>query len=215
MKRKFSKIFEFKNRAVSEIISTMLLVAITIVAGVTAFAIFNESALTQTTDSEFETGATSNRSVQLMGFDTRDGSRLGGIDLTGTDINNDFSDEILSGKSSTPDKILLRVRNPNFNDVIIDIVNVNEVLHEVDLDAAETTLTSSALPDAGKFRLFPPNSVTFSQPAIIPGGQDAIIIVTLHDTDLPNIELTESIRIIIGSPNFESIEFLIPAGSTS
>ena len=207
MKKKYSKIFDSKNRAMSDIISTMLLVAITIVGGVTAFALFNTIEITQLGgDPEFESGATTNRAVKLMGFDTRDGKLLGGIELGATDIDNTCCDGLTTGEF-----IVLRVRNLNFDDVIIDIVNVNEEPHVLDLDGHTALLSASNLPDEGEFNIVPLDSTTFLAPAIIPGGQDATIIISLED-DLADIGLTESIRILIGSPNFDSLQFLVPAG---
>ena len=209
MEKKYSKLFDSKNRALSDIISTMLLVAITIVGGVTAFALFNSTEITQLGgDPEFESGAITNRAVKLMGFDTRDGKLLGGIELGSTDIDNACCDGLTNGEF-----IVLRVRNLNFDDVIIDIVNVNEEPHVLDLDG-HTILTSVTTPDEGEFNIVPLDSTTFLAPAIIPGGQDAIIIISLED-DLADIGLTESIRILIGSPNFDSLQFLIPAGGIS
>jgi len=208
MKKKYSKLFDSKNRAMSDIISTMLLVAITIVGGVTAFALFNSIEITQLGgDPEFESGAITNRAVKLMGFDTRDGANLAGIAVIDNSVPASAS--ALTGGEF----IVLRVRNLNFDDVIIDIVNVNEEPHVLDLDG-HTVLTSVTTPDEGEFNIVPLNSLTFLAPAIIPGGQDATIIISLED-DLADIGLTESIRILIGSPNFDSLQFLIPAGGIS
>ena len=211
MKKKYSKIFHSKKRAISDIIVTLLLVAITVFGGVLAFALFNTAVETQVVQTEFETEDTTNRSVKLFGYDTRHGTDLGGI----TFINNDSTtDGFLKG--SDGEFILLKVRNPNFNQVTIDKVNINDVLHEWDNDPgdADTPLTSGKLPDAGTFKIISTNNVIFS-PAVAQGGTDITIVIKLHDTDLPDIALTETIRIIIGSPNFNALEFLIPAGGTS
>ena len=209
MKKKYSKLFDSKNRAMSDIISTMLLVAITIVGGVTAFALFNSIEITQLGgDPEFESGAITNRAVKLMGFDTRDGANLAGIAV----IDNSLPVDV--GALTGGEFIVLRVRNLNFDDVIIDIVNVNEEPHVLDLDGHTTLSSASNLPDEGEFNIVPLDSTTFLAPAIIPGGQDATIIISLED-DLADIGLTESIRILIGSPNFDSLQFLVPAGGIS
>ena len=209
MKKKYSKIFNSKNRAVSDIISTMLLISITIVGGVLVFSFFNSPGVTQSMDTEFVTGETSNRSVKLMGYDTRDGADLGGI----TVIDNDSTtDGFLKG--SDGEFILLKIRNPNFNSVTIDRINVNEISHTLDIDSTETTLSSSTLPDAGKFRIVPFSQTTFIQSGLIKSGTDATIIVKLATT-VPDIALAETIRVIIDSPDFEFIELLVPAGSTS
>ena len=208
MKKKYSKIFDSKNKAVSEVISTMLLIVITIVGGVTAFAIFNTALLTQPGDPEFESGAITNRAVKLMGFDTRDGQNLLNIALV--DNSLPASASALTGGEF----IVLKVRNINPNPVIIDIVNVNEASHVIDPTPPTTLSAVSDLPDEGEFNVVLLDSLTFLKPVIIPSGQDASIIISLED-ELADITLTESIRILIGSPDFDSLQFLIPAGGLS
>jgi len=206
-KIKFTHLFSSKKRAVSDIIVTLLLIAITIVGGVFAFSIFNPAGVTQTVNPTFEQHDVNNRSVKIIGFDTRDGNNLGKLGLSGNGIANTFD-----GKLVGEEYIIIRVLNPNANTVYIDKVNVNEILHEIDIDTDNTIAADSV--EIGKFKLVQPNNLKILEPpGLVLDGTEAIIVIKL-DTTVPDILLTSTMRILIGSPNFDAQEFLIPAGST-
>ena len=200
-------------RAVSEVIASLLLVAITVVGGIIIFAIVSDGP-------EVVTDPPEPFNVKIIGFDTRDGTDLSGI----AGLDNTF-DKTLTGGS---EYIVLTIRNPNFESVQIHNVMVDLVTHTWDETTAGQPLSSS--PGAKKFSIVSifADDITFVQQSTtsVNAGSDVKLVIKLgadiklyekQDEGKPLDErklFQRPITIDIGTGTFDTKPFVIPAGST-
>lgn len=212
------------RRAVSEIIVTLMLLAITVVGGMLIWNIFSGS-------DAFNIGAIiaipqqSAGGVKIIGYDTRNGCDLSGISILDNVASNCSSADLDGDKLCTVscpnngnDFIVLTVRNPTINSLTINSVQINEIIHDWDnANAGETLSTTSQLPAAGKFKIIPPPNVTpvtIKSSASIEAGSDTQLIIRLSSSINPDIALEKPIKVIIDVSGFEPTTLIILSGST-
>ena len=209
--RKINK--KIPRRAISEVIASLLLLAITVVGGIIVW-----TAVSGTGPSvHIESPEAFN--VKIIGFDTRDGIGLSGI----TGLDNSF-DKTLTGGS---EYIVLTIRNPNVNSVYLDNVMVDLITYTWDENTAGAALSSG--PAAGKFSIIPKSGddLTIVQQAdfTINEGFDVRLVIKLN-SDIKLYELTDPepliadkklfqrpIPIEINTGIFDTKTFVIPGGS--
>lgn len=194
------------RRAVSEIIASLVLLAITVVGGIAAFAIVTDSVAMQNINEQvIESAKTTAGSVKIIGFDTRDGTGLSGI----TGLDND-GDGVLTADA---DFIVVKIRNTTTTFVLINNVHINEVKHV--FDGTVITVDANSRPAAGNFAIISPSAeVTFATADVLQ-QQDVRLVIAL-DSSIDDIKLTEGIRIDIsasGTAELDFARFIIPAGT--
>ena len=220
-------IHNYKHRGVSEVISTILILAITMVGAVFVSALVQNSAFT-TTDQTPGHEVRPN-SLRLTAYDTRDSDDLSYI----ANLDNDF-DQLLctSSCNTTPNNvpgsvsggtefIVLQVRNLNIHPVYLHAIYVNDVEHLWDentsgklLDASIDDLTGK-YPLSGKFSAIPiSNSVPLIQrPSIeVHGDEEVRIILKLDPTIVNDLEMWRPMKIIVNYGGAEPTEYIILSG---
>ena len=204
------KIFSRKRRGVSEIIVSLLLMAITVIGAVMVFGIFQGSGVTENIAGL--TGSTQSEqrpSLQIIGYDTRNSSTLSGI----TSLDNTVgTTTILCALSCTPntDMIVLLIRNAGTEEFSVDHISINEVTHTWS-GANSGQSISSFPPSAGTFKIMPSTATTISSTQTIYAGNDATLVIRLSGT-LSDVLLIDTMRILVNPSSGEPAFYIIPAG---
>jgi len=215
-----------KRRAVSEIIGTMMILVITVVG-----AVFISNAMQGFI---FPSGsgesATEVRpeSVSLFGFDTRDSTNLSGV--TGLDnklnqfLNTSGATEVNKIPSQNGTEfIVLHLRNLSTNSIFLNDVLIKNEAHSWDTDAATQVLdptftgaTTGQFPADGKFSIIPMYNGTgpLTQKATneIVGDGEVRVIVKLSDNIAQDIEMWDSLRIMVNYGGKQPAEFIVLSG---
>ena len=193
------------KRAVSDIIVSLLLVAMTVVVGIIMFGIVKDSGIAESVTSEVSQPLTFEGGIKINAYDERDGSDLSGI----TDIDNTCDDPC---KLTSGEHIVLKITNNSPNSIFLNDVIVNEVSH-----LRDSTLSGNAVePSEGKFIIIDHTNPDSGSPQIkttveINGGTSVRLIIGLDD-DLDDISLNDAIRIKIDATGFDLQNFIITAG---
>ena len=215
-----------KRRAVSEVISSLLLVVITVVGALLLVNFLDEafvagSLATSSTD-------ITTKSIRLFAYDTRDSTTL----LNVNNLDNEFGDGVLLGSGvigGSEDNIpffggteflVMQIENQSLNPIFLQDVYLDGVGHVWDPDTGGVvldTLTNDApgdgkYPDAGKFSIMTvePNP-TQNPTSEIESGQTVNLLVKLG-SDVPDIELNKGIRVLLNIGQAELVDFVIDSG---
>lgn len=207
------------RRAVSEIIVTLLLLGITIVAGTLVWVTLSGSTeqLSLQTEDILEPSG-SERDIILVGYDTRDGADIGGF--TNIDNSND-------GALRNNEFIVLKLRDRLDGDILIDKVLINQTEHvwcstsSTPTCDASITLTSALVlsdtPSEGQFIIIngtnPDHTTGVNLSQIILEGADFRLLVKL-ETDLADIAVNKPIRVGVVVVGFDPTFFVISSGGT-
>jgi len=227
-----------KKRAVSEVISSLLLVAITVAGAIILTTFLNDSFLqgglaASSSDSTIKT-------IKLLKYDSRDGGNL----LKLTDLNNtSFTSQILCRASCNgfPNKspinngtefLVIQIENRSVNPIFLHNVWLDNVTHSWDRGTANVVIDPALspidgyFPVDGTFSIFPtgcdrsiidpcdPNDPTHYrqyQDNQIESGQAVNLLVKL-DTTNPDIPLSKTIRAQFNIGANQLSEFLIESG---
>lgn len=199
----FAKIKINSQRAVSEIIVTLLLVGITVVAGIIIFSMFSitniadEATMRLTESPKFKSG------IRILGYDTRDG-----VDLMG--ISNIDNDSPTNGQLDVGSEfIVLKIDNKSPTTAYLDDIIINDVSHSQD---GATALP----PSTGKFSIIPGDNSQGTTPqttADIKEGEIKRVVVALSGSISSNIKINDAIRVSIDASPFDVHEFIITAGN--
>lgn len=165
--------------------------------------------------------------IRLIGYDTRDNGDLAGI--TVLDNNKDAPTPRLCTAScdTTPnnlpassgtDFIVIYLHNNGLDDVFLDdiLVSTNSIIHEWDGSTAGLALSTSDYPDAGKYSIVPEEgttSVTQQSDAVIHGGQVVRVVIKLSSDISSDIDIDDSIPVIVTTAESSSFNFVIHGGS--
>lgn len=236
-----SKIFKKKKnsrlnnrRAVADIISTMLLMAIT-VTGASTLTYFVNDGFVSGNLGTISTLDSSSLSVLLLAYDTRDSSTL----LNLIDVDNDITNginplidpPILCGvtcsvpsnvipESGGSDFIVLQIQNNGLNPIFLEDIGINNIIHDWDsstsgiqLDASTNDLVGGKYPSDGMFSILPVGVSPIIQNSSIeiPNGQAVNILVKLGSDD-SDILLNKGIHVSFDVGNIQLVEFLIDSG---
>jgi flagellin-like protein len=218
-----------KNRAVSEVISSLLLVTITVVGAVILTTFLDETfvsgglAVSSTNDNSI-------KGIKLIAFDTRDGSDLMGYANLDNGISVGNTDHKLCREScnvapdNRPDNggtefMVIQIENNNVNSIFIEDVGLNDVNYDWDvntngipLDGSASDASGGDYPSSGMFSIVSSNDSTDTQQtAEVLGGQKVNLIIKL-DSENPDIQLSKTmqIKINIGAPSLS--KFLVESG---
>ena len=222
-----------KHRGVSEVITTILLLAITMVGAVFVASIVQNSMLTTTDQTATHSEFIAN-SIKLTGYDTRDSADLSGIEnldnnfppsaLLCTVSCSGFANNVPIGGSPGTEFIVLQIQNTNLNPIYLSKIYINGIEHDWAPLTTETTLNASFddpsgdnYPHAGKFRIIPTSN---NDPILqrttneINGGEEVRIVIKLNQNFPSDIEMWRPLQIhlIHGGP--QPTEYIILSGET-
>jgi len=216
-----------KRRAVSEIIATLMILAVTV-----AGAVFISNAM-QSFMFPYDSGNSVTEvrpeSVSLFGYDTRDSTNLS--DVTGLD--NKFNQLLLTNGATEVNKIplqngtefiVLHLRNLSTNSIFLHNVLINNEGHSWDtiaagqvLDPTFTGATTGQFPSDGKFSIIPMyngTGPTITQIATneVLGDGEVRVIIKLSDNIPQDIGMWDSLRILVNYGGAQPAEFIVLSG---
>jgi hypothetical protein len=220
-----------KRRAVSVVIASLLILAITAIGAVMISNMISSSSIasiSQTSRSEI-----ASNSLALSAYDTRDGPTLSSI----SSLNNDFDNVLCtitctgSSRHNVPtslagggtDFIVIQVRNNNIFEVAVNSIQVNSVTHDFDPQTSGVIFnanfddTNGKYPRAGMFSFIPvSNLVTLEQQPLqnIQSGDEVRIVIKLSDTIQQDIGLGDSLHVLVNLGTPQPAEYLFLAGDT-
>jgi len=218
-----------KRRGVADIISTMMLMAVT-VTGATTLTYFVNDAFVSGNLGTISTLDSSSLNLLLLAYDTRDSSSL----LTLTDVDNENTvNRFLCGSTCSispkaiPENggtefIVLQIQNNGLNSIFLESVTINHVTHlwdsttaGIQLDASQNDLgtISRTYPSDGMFSILPVGQSPSIQNSDIQiqNGQSVNLLVKLgpDDADVP---LYRGMHILLNTGGMQPVEFLIESG---
>ncbi|MBM3910349.1 MAG: hypothetical protein FJ356_01720 [Thaumarchaeota archaeon] len=188
------------KRAVSDIIVSLLLVAITVVVGIIMFGIVKDSGIAESVTSEVSQPLAFEGGIKISAYDARDYKDLMG--LTAVDNSDPPGTKLIAGEH-----IVLKITNNSPNSIFLNDVIVNEISHLFDADA---TLPPSP---GGFFSIIPGTDSQGTTPQSsneIQGGKSVRIVVKLGS--ISDISLNDAIRVKIDATGFDLQNFIITAG---
>ena len=214
-----------KRRAVAEVISSLLLVAITVVGAVILTAFLDESF--------FATGVSASgsdvttKSIKLIAFDTRDSGDLMGFN----NLNNTIpTDQILCRASCNPNShplspqngtefLVIQVENKSVNPIFLHNVYLDGVNHVWDPSTADVNLqpqgsiASGDFPGDGSFSILSTDTSDITQRSDnqLKNGESVNLLIKL-DNDNPDIPLSKTIRAQFNIGANQLSEFLVESG---
>lgn len=219
-----------KRRGVSEVISTILILAITMVGAVFVSSLIQNSMLTAT--DQTKSIDVSTKSIKLTGYDTRDSTSLSQIILLDNKLDQKLCTvSCTSNKNNIPtglagegtEFLIIQIRNANINPVYLQNIWINNVEHTWDGQTSGKLFDSSIddytgkYPLSGKFSIIP---WTNAVPAIqhtsvkIENDQEVRIIIKLSDDFTEDIELWRPMKIDLNFGTPEPAGFIILSGDS-
>ena len=226
LKSSIRKFTPQKRRAAAEVISSLLLVAITVVGAVILTSFLDETfvsgslAVTSGTDITIKT-------VKLRAYDTRDGGGLMGYNIDNDHVfnlklcrfgcNGAANDIPANGGSEF---LVIQFENRGINSIFLRNIYLDNVNHlwdpatiNVGLDAT-APLAGGVYPSDGTFSILSNDIADLTQKGReIQGGQTVNVLIKLHsDLDTPDIELSKTMRVQLNIGQKSLAEFLIESG---
>lgn len=227
LKSTVRKIGTQKRSAVAEVISSLLLVAITVAGAILLSGFLDESfvqgslAVTSGTETTIKT-------IKLRGFDTRDGAGLMGY----TNLDN-LTDQVLCGDgpgcAANPNNspatggtefLVVNIENTGFNPIYLKSVYMENIIYfwdentsGVNLNAGAATSAGGAYPRSGMYSILSDDISMLNQSIDnqIQSGQTFNLLLKLSPTH-PDIELSKPIRVQLNIGANSLSEFLIETG---
>jgi len=220
-----------QRRAVTEIISTMMLMGVTISGATTLTYFVNDSFVNGNLDSIATSDSSKN--IFLLAYDTRDSYSL----LTLLNVDNDSTgflcratcNEVISmvPANSIPENggtefIVLQIQNSGFDTIFLEDIAINNIVHSWDastsgitLDASDDYLTGTnrEYPADGMFSilLVGSNPIIQNENIQIQSGQTVNLLIKL-DSEEPDIQLNKGLRILLDTGGIHPTEFFIETG---
>jgi hypothetical protein len=217
-----------KRRGMADVISTMMLMAVT-VTGASTLTYFMNDAFVSGNLGTISTLDSSSLNLLLLAYDTRDSTSL----LTLADVDNNLSGELCGAScfsaptNSLPENsgtefIVLQIQNNGINSIFLDDVSVNNIVHKWDSETSSVTLdasidylssTNRPYPADGTFSILPVGNSPIIQKNTneLQNGERVNILIKLSIDD-SDIKLNQGIHVYfdIGAP--QTIDFLIDSG---
>ncbi len=223
--------FKSRKRAVSVVISTLLVLAITIVGALSISNLMSTSALT--TVNQTPKDIIMANSMLLVGYDTRDGQTLTEITTLDNQPDDMLCTASCSGALATDlpsaggtDFIVLQLWNKNTVEVPIKNIQVNGVVHTWDLQTRNQNFDGGGpypgYPTAGKFSIIHHSNgglLIQNGTETMAGDIEKRIVIKLSplvEGDLPSqdIGLGEPLQILIKVGDELPAEYVILSGDT-
>ena len=222
----FSK--KSSKRGASEVIGTMILLAVTVVGAVLVWTLFQGNETLMFSIAEPELSPIVIAHLQITGYDTRDAASLyniTGID-NGVSPSNSSPDVLCTILNCTngSEFIILKIRSDNDEAVTIRSIEINDVEHTFDSahtsgipDFSTAHGDGGTLPASGEFIIISGfggfGSLKQEAGSALPIASEKRILIHLDTSITPNIPLNSQIRVIINSSVETTKLFLVPAGS--
>jgi len=215
----------YTRRGVTDIISTMLLMGMTVTGATTLTYFVNDSFVSGNlaTASSLDTAS---KSIQLLAFDTRDSTtllQLSNLDndldqkLCGVSCTVGFSDKIPSNGGS--EFIVIKIKNNSINSIFLENIQLNNILHTWDPQTSDATLNTvqnlssgGNYPHDGKFSILSISSTIQSANNEIQSGKTVNLLIKLGPDD-QDISLNKGIRVLLNIGSINPVEFLIESGN--
>ena len=219
-----------QRRGVAEVISSLLLVAITVAGAVILTSFLDESfvsgslAVTSGTDTAIKT-------IHLTAYDTRNGNRLmGSIDYALNNTNTQAMRQLCrascTGVDASPENdgsnfMIIQIQNRSINPIYVKDIILDGVAHSWDADTSSKGLNFAAsdssgglYPSNGEFSVLS-NDITDTNQGDnqIEGGQTVNLLIKL-DTNNADIELSKTMRVQVNIGANSLSNFLIETGDT-
>lgn len=210
-----------KRRGLSEVIATLLLLAITATGSFFLASIMQGSGFGSVSASSAPPVSPS-YSVRLVTYDTRDSSDLLGI----ATLDNKFDKKLCTAScSATPDNIpgdggtdfiAFRIKNVSTSPVFVESVQVWGVTHSWDVQTKGVqfdagTSGSEAYPASGTFSMAGADMLQRSDNKIHE-DEEALIIVKLSDQIAPDIALSKPVQVLVNFGGAHSAQFVLMSG---
>ena len=228
MKSKKKTNSKLKNRrAITDVISTLMLMAVT-VTGATTLTYFMNDAFISGNLGTITTLDASSQNLLLVAYDTRDSSSL----LTLTDIDNEnIVNRFLCGltcsvnpylipENGGTEFIVLQVQNNSIDDIFLNDISINNVIHlwdsatsGIQLDASQNDLVGGKYPQDGMFSILSEGVIPIIQNENfqIESGNIVYLLIKLGSSD-SDIQLNKGIHVFLNTGGIHPIEFLIESG---
>jgi hypothetical protein len=227
-----TRIFNSKQRASAEVISSLLLVAITVVGAVILTSFLDETFVAGSLSSSQSDSTI--KTIKLIKYDSRDGGDLMEIqDLNNTNpVNQKLCRSSCAGNpNANPDRtvplngtefIVIQVENQSVNPIYLHDIWLGNATHSWDLAAAGAPLkvndpnsvTNGGFPSDGKFSILPvetTGTVNQRKDNQIQSGETVNLLIKLDSVN-PDIELSKTIRVQFNIGANQLSEFLIETG---
>ena len=217
-----------KRRGVTEIISTMMLMGITI-TGATTLTYFVNDAFVNGNLASASTLSSSSTNIFLLAYDTRDSFSL----LTLSNVDNDSTGFLcrvtcnVAPSNTIPENggtefIVLQIQNSGYDSFFLADIAINNVIHSWDsstsgviLDASDDYLTgpNREYPADGMFSILLVGSspIIQNENTQIHSGQIVNLLVKLNSED-SDIQLNKGLRILLDTGGIHPTEFFIETG---
>ena len=217
------------RRGVTEIISTMMLMAVT-VSGASTLTYFVNDAFVSGNLGTVTTLDSSSLNLLLLAYDTRDSSSL--LKLLEVDNENTIYPFLCGitcsdATNAIPENggtefVVLQVQNNGLNSIFLESISINSVRHSwdsstasVELDASQNDLGNSnrKYPGDGLFSIVSVGAL----PAIqnnsieIENGKTVNLLIKLGPDD-PDINLYKGMQILLNTGKMQPVEFIIESG---
>jgi len=211
------------RRGITDIISTMLLMGITVTGASTLTYFVNDSFVS----GNLATASSSNtatKSIQLLAYDTRDSTtllQLSNLDntldqkLCGASCTVGFSDKIPSNGGS--EFIMIKIKNNGINSIFLENIQLNNISYAWDSQVSGTALNTvqnlssgGSYPHDGKFSILSNNIQSINNE--IQSGQTVDLLIKLGSNS-PDILLNKGIRVFLNLGDMHPAEFLIESGN--
>jgi len=208
------------RRGVADIISTMMLMAVTVTGASTLTYFMNDAFVTGNLGT-VSTLDSSSLNLLLLAYDTRDSVNL----LTLLEVDN-LTDSYLCRAScvANPDTvpslggtefIVLQLQNNGLNSIFLEKVVISGTTHSWDSSTSGKDLNLSAgeFPGDGMFSILSTgsNPNLQSKTIEIQNGQIVNVLVKL-DSSSPDIQLNKGIPVSLNTGGMHLVEFLIDSG---
>lgn len=221
------KISPKKRRAVAEVISSLLLVAITVVGALLLSGFLDESFIQGSLAISSNSDITL-KIIKLKAFDTRDGVGLMGYANLDNGTPTDF---LLCGVSclANPDNsptnggtefLVIQIKNQSLNPIFLESLYLENVVYFWDENTSNSVLNPTSgnanpghYPRAGMFSILSDNVADLTQNSDnkILNGDTVNLLVKLSPNH-PDIDLSKTIRIQLNIGTNTLSEFLIETG---
>jgi len=213
-----------KRRGITDVISTMMLVMVTVAGSSTLIYFLNDGFVSGNLGTA-ESMKSDVISLKLLAYDTRDASSL----LTITNLDNKLDQKLCAGSCSiAPNSIpanngteflILQIKNNSVDTIFLEQIFVNNVEHVWDSKTAGIGLDASAddnsgkYPKNGKFSLFDINSASPTQYTSnqIQSGSTVNLLLKL-DSKLDDIVLNKGIRLLLDVGDSSTKEMVLLSG---
>lgn len=218
-----------KRRGITDVISTMMLMAVTI-TGATTLTYFVNDGFVSGNLGSISTLDSSSLNLLLLAYDTRDSLSL----LTLSDVDNKFEPlpaiTILCGVSCSgnvdaiPENdgtefLAMQIQNNGLENIFLEKVSINGVVHPWDsstsgilLDASQNDLVGGKYPSDGMFSILSLGTMIQNQSIEIQSGQIVNVLVKLGPGD-SDISLNKGIHVLLNVGKVQPVEFVIDSGA--